>query len=236
MRLPQTTEDLGQPRAGAGGTPDVPNPAAAPATGPLALWLAIQLAVVTLAVLRVPLAAQYPEPAERMAAHLVLGAQGVTAALLFPFLFRDTRTAAAVIAAAWPFQLAAGFLAGIAPADLASAAGYVTVWMLTLAACTPLLRTPRASAIGITIATLLTLGGAILRYLRLEFGGGVAEGQFTPESVSPLLSTFAAIEGSGPHSGWMLVAGVLCVAALTIGARRILSSRARRRPPTGIAS
>src|SRR5688500_14317068 len=81
-----------------------------PSTSPLACWLAIQLGVILLAVSGIPLAARYAEPAERLAAHWMMGAQVVAAGLLFPFLLRDVRNSVQVIATAWPFQLAAGYL------------------------------------------------------------------------------------------------------------------------------
>ena len=232
MRPPPTPADAGHPQSDAGAAPDAAAPTAAtPATGPLALWLLVQLAAVALAVLRVPLAARYPEPAERRAAHLVLATQVIAAGLLLPLLFRDRRTAVAVVASAWPFQLAAGYLAGMPPAALAWPAAFVTAWLAALACGAAQLRTPRAQAIGITIATLLALGGGVLRYLRLEFGRGVPEGTFTPESVSPLLSTLAAIEGSSTRTGWVLIATLLGSAALGAAARKILARTRHASPP-----
>src|SRR5215211_6686279 len=86
-----------------------------PSTAPLLLWLLIQLGAILLAVLRVPLAAAYREPAEQLAPYLLFAVQVVAAGMLFPFLLRDWRTAVQVIATAIPFQLAAVYLAGLEP-------------------------------------------------------------------------------------------------------------------------
>jgi hypothetical protein len=184
-------------------------------TAPLALWLGLQLAAVLVAVVRVPLAAQYPEPAEQMAAYLVTGTQGVAAALIFPFLLRSARTTVQVIASTWPFLLAAGYLAGVAPKAMIWPAASITAWLVTLALWASILRTTRAQMVGITIASLLTLGGGLLRYLRLEFAAGTAEPGFALETASPLLSTFAALDGSPSPAGWILLAS-LAFAAIAV--------------------
>lgn len=189
-------------------------------TSPLACWLAIQLGALLLAVSGFPLAAQYPEPAERVAAYLVMGTQVVAAGLLFPFLLRDARTSVQVIACAWPFQLAAGYLSAIGPGVLVWPAALVTAWLAALAACGSLLRTRRVQALGITVATLLTLGCAALRYLRLEFAADGAQPQLGPENVSPLLSTFAGLQGSSMRDAWILLAIVLVIATTFSAARR----------------
>lgn len=182
-------------------------------TGPLAVWLGLQLAVTLVVVLRVPLAAQYPEPAEQMAAYLVTGTQVVAGALLFPFLFRSGHAAVQVIASGWPFLLAAGYLAGAVQKNLLWSAAMVSTWLLALALWAPLLRSFRAQMLGVAIGGLLTLGAGILRYLRLEFGSGGGELAFGVESASPLLSTWAALEGSGISAAWILL-GALVLAAV----------------------
>ena len=102
------------------------------ATAPLAVWLLIQLGVLALIVARVPLAAQFPIASERLAPRFVLGAQVVAGALLFPFLLRDIRIAAQIILSAIPFQLAAGYFAGINLRAMIWPALFVEGWLLTL--------------------------------------------------------------------------------------------------------
>src|SRR5688572_29419877 len=84
--------------------------AAPSTTGTLLIWLAIQLGATLLAALRIPLAAAYPEPAERLAVHVLLAVQVLAAGMLFPLLLRDWRSALQTIATAVPFQLAACYL------------------------------------------------------------------------------------------------------------------------------
>lgn len=178
-------------------------------TGPLAVWLGLQLVATWVAVLRVPLAAHYPEPAEQMAAHLVTGTQVVAGALLFPFLFRSGHAAVQVIASGFPFLLAAGYLAGSAHKDLLWSAAMVSTWLLALALWAPVLRASRARMLGVAVASLLTLGAGLLRYVRIEFAGGGGEPAFGVESSSPLLSTWVAMEGSWAPAGWVLIAALV---------------------------
>jgi hypothetical protein len=178
---------------------------------------------------RVPLAAQYPEPAEQMAAYVVTGAQVVGAALLFPLLLRSRRSTVEVIASAWPFLLAAGYLAGMPPAALLWPAAWVTAWLLTLALWLPVLRSERLRMVGVSVASLLTLGGGVTRYLRLEFAGASAEPAFAPESASPLLSTWTSLNDSTAAAGWILL-GTLVLAAIAF--RAALAARKRSRAAT----
>jgi hypothetical protein len=176
-------------------------------TGPLALWLASQLAVVALAAARVPLAAQYVHPAERLAPHLLLATQVVAAALLFPFLMRDVRTAVQIAAAAIPFQLGSAHLAGLGAMDVFRCCGFVEMWLLTLAVWATLLRTAASQMLVVAVAGCLTLGLGAVRYLRIEFGSGATGGLL--ESASPLLSTLAAVEGLPTNWGWITLGGLL---------------------------
>lgn len=204
-----------------------------PSTAPLLLWLLIQLGAILLVVLRVPLAAGYPEPAERLAPHLLLAVQVVAAGMLFPFLLRDWRAAVQVIATAVPFQLASGYLAGIEARAMLPAMAFCLSWILLLALWRPSLGTARARMLGVSVATCLTLGGGILHYLRLEFAAGSSPG--TPfETASPLLTTFAALDVKPLWPGWVLLA-VLAVGTLAATAFNRIAGRKTMRKSVGIA-
>lgn len=183
-------------------------------TAPLALWLALQLAAILIAVLRVPLAAQYPEPAEQMAIYLLSGTQVIAAGLMFPFFLRDGRCAV-IIVSGWPFLLAAGYLAGMTPTALLLPAAFISTWLATLALWATASRTPRERMTAAAMVSFLTLGGAVLRYLRLEFAVLQNPSGFRIESISPLLSTWAAVEQSNALPGWLLLA-VLTLAGVAM--------------------
>src|SRR5688572_24474358 len=158
---------------------------ATPLTGPLVVWLGAQLAAIALAAARVPLAAQYVEPAEHLALHLMLGVQVVVASLLFPFLLRDVRSVVQIVATAIPFQLAAAYLAGHGMSEVVQPAGIVLAWLVTLGVWAMVIRSMRAQMLGVAVASLLTLGLVASRYLRLEFGASQPR-DVSFESASPV--------------------------------------------------
>jgi hypothetical protein len=178
-----------------------------PSTAPLLLWLVIQLGAILIAALRVPLAAGYPEPAERLAPYLLLAVQVAAVGMLFPFLLRDWRSAVQVVTTAVPFQLSAGYLAGLAVRAMLPAMTFALSWIVVLAIWRTSLRTRQTRVSGICLATCLTLGGGILRYLRLEFGPGSDPGS-PLENASPLLTTFAALDGQPTFQGWLTLAAL----------------------------
>ena len=202
-------------------SPEDPTP---PFTGPLVLWLGVQFAVFALAAARIPLAAQYVEPAEHLALHLLLGVQVVVASLLFPFLFRDVRSAIQIVATAIPFQLAAAYLAGLGMTDAMEPAGFVDLWLLTLAVWATVLRPIRAQMLGVAVASLLTLGFATLRYLRLEFTSNPLAGA-TFETASPLLTIFAAVVGSPTLWGWLTACSLMTAGLAPMGFSRVRRAR-----------
>jgi hypothetical protein len=201
-------------------------PPALQSTAQLLLWLAIQLAAILLAALQIPLAARYPEPAERLAPQLLLAVQVIGAGMLFPFLLRDWRHAVNIAAPGFPFQLAAAYLGGLATREILPASVFVGAWILILTLWRACLRSPGAQMIGVLLATCLTLGGGILRYLRLEFSlTSAAEPTF--ETASPLLTTLAAVEGNPTVAGWLLLAGLLLAGVGTLAIRRFVRTHAR---------
>jgi len=186
-------------------------------TGPLLLWLGIQLGVLALSAARVPLAAQYAEPAEWLAPHLLLSAQVIASGLLFPFILRNLRTSVQILATAIPFQLAAAYLAGLGAADVLQAAGFVQAWLVTLAIGVACLRSLSQQMLAVCAMSCLTLGGATLRYLNAEFGKGLIEPSLS--SASPLLTTLAAVEGTPTFHGWMTVACLAVTGIATLAVR-----------------
>jgi hypothetical protein len=205
-------------------TASEPTPVSRSSTFPLLLWLVLQLAAASLAAGRVPLAAKYPLDGERLAAHVLLSAQCIAGALLFPFLLRDWRTAAQVIASAAPFQVAAGLLSGAEWEALMAAIAVVDAWLVTIAIWSSCLPTPRSRMIGVAAASLLTLGGGLLGYLRMEFSAS----ESIPTALHtalPLASTFTALDGQRPWGGWLLIS-LFSAAGLAVffaRARRTLS-------------
>lgn len=198
-------------------------------TGPLAVWLALQLGATALVALRVPLAAAYPQASERLAGYWILGTQVVAAGMLFPWLLRDARTAVQIIAGAVPFQIAAAVLSGTPAREFIPAAGAVHLWLLGLACWAVALQAPRAQMLGVTAANLMTLGAAGLHYLRLEYSD-VGGTRAALQDALPLIATFRALSGEGNVSDFLLLAGILLTGLVAVGWNRQMRSRRAASP------
>jgi hypothetical protein len=195
---------------------------AASSTGPLIVWLTLQLLVLGVITLRIPLAARYPAPAERLALHLLLSAQVVAVGMMFPFLLRDARCAVQVFSAAVPFQLAATYLAGRGVPETIQPMLFVEAWIATCAIWSIALRSGQLRAIGVCVATCLALGGGIVHYIRAEFAPDSRSVAF--EKITPLPSTISALERGGTPNGWVFLA-ILAVLGVLILVARFFRSR-----------
>jgi hypothetical protein len=190
---------------------------------PLITWLVLQGAALALAGARVPLSAHYPQAGERLAIDLVLAAQIGGAAALFPMLMRDRRTAAVTFSATWPFIAFAALLSALPAGRSMLVAAYVTAWLVVLGLWNAGLNSSKWRGIASAVALLMTIGGALLWYLRVEFagpGGGIppADGRYGP------LVAAIGIAGMEPQhvSTWLclVLAGLLGVLVVVSGIRR----------------
>jgi hypothetical protein len=136
----------------------------------LFLWMVIQLLALALAAGRVPLSARFPQPAESMATVEMLVAQIGSASLLFPLLLKDFRRFVLATAGAWPMLFLAADLGGEPFLHVAAAAGFVSLWLLTLYVWVTVLKSSRAISMAMTVAALWAIGGPVLLYLHAEYG------------------------------------------------------------------
>ena len=207
--------------------PPPPLPAHPP-TGPLILWLLIQLAALSLAALRIPLAAKYPRPEEMYATHVLLAAQVAASALLFPYLLRDAQASIAMIAAAWPFAAAAAGLSGLSLSRAAAGEAFVCTWLLALALWRGALQSERARLGAVAVAAMVSLGWAALGYLAIEFNpdmSAVGESGGQVSRFGPIGGALRQLSpNNAPLGDWLLLA-----AAATAGAAAALWTRTRRR-------
>lgn len=136
--------------------------------GPLLVWLLIQLAALMLAAFRVPLAAQYPQPAEFQAVRLMLAAQFVALALLHPWLLRTWATALAVLCTGWVMLNLAALLSAWTLTDVLPVGIFLSIWTVDFALLGRI-RRPRWQLAITAIASAYVIGGPLLWYLQLEF-------------------------------------------------------------------
>lgn len=206
-------------------------------TAPLAVWLAIQLAALALAAARVPLAARYPDTGERLALDVVLVAQIAASSLLFPWILRDWTTATLSIALCWPVLALAVWLSGLPPARLPGAAGYATLWLLSLSAWRAALRSHKSQMIAAAVASAWAVGGPLLWYLRVEFTGSASDWAPPTTWFGPVAGALhqarPAEPGDFSAAGfWLVPAGVLAAGVTVVGIARLRAVRRRRRLTT----
>lgn len=147
---------------------------ARPAPGafvPVLVWMLVLLGALLLPVLRVPLSARFPVPAERIALHEMLVVQTIASAMLFPLLLRSLVSTLMTVGLSVIFAELAAFLAG---EDISRPmmiyVAWPALWIVGLWGWLAALRTRRAQMAGVAAAVLLSAGGAVLAYLSREFG------------------------------------------------------------------
>ncbi len=113
------------------GSPAAVSPDAVSPGGVL-LWVVPQAAAIGLAAANVPLWAHHPWPRTSLAVDELVVVQMVTAALLFPLVFKTLWTTVACLAVTLPFDAAAQLLAVAPPVPTATAAAWVAVWCIGL--------------------------------------------------------------------------------------------------------
>jgi hypothetical protein len=162
-------------------------------TGPLIVWLAMQLAVLAIGAGGVALSGGWPRPPEQFALDEMLIAQLVFTAMLFPYLLASLWSAVAIILTALPMLQIAGFLS-VTPMDrLGVVAGFVALWMIALALwqiALPL----RWQLPGAALAMLYTLGGGVIWYLQKDFSTPAHRSIFPP-LMTPLPAALAVLHG-----------------------------------------
>ncbi len=164
---------------------------------PLLIWLVLQLIALAIPIFRIPFFAtkSFPSTPESLALGGMLVVQIGSAALLFPFLTRDARATAMVIAASWPFTVLAGFLASHADQrKIPAAAIYASAWLIGLALWNRALRSPRVKAAAVAVAALLAFGGPVLWYLHREYGFPAGAASDFEGTWGPILGAIAVAE------------------------------------------
>ncbi len=160
-----------------------------PAAAGLAVWLCVQLAAIAISTARIALWARAPQATEQLALAVMLAAQIGASALIFPHLLGTRGTTILAIASGWPMALLASQLADAPFPTLLRAEFYVSIWLISLHLWTRPLPSPSARLLATAIAAMISLGGPVFWYLRMEFSN---DGQ---------QSGFDSFPAFGPLSG-----------------------------------
>jgi hypothetical protein len=186
-------------------------------TGPLALWLSIQLLALSLASSRLPLSAHYPQPPEALAFQLMAIVQTIGLAMLLPVLLRSHTHALAIALTAGPMLQLAGVLAQAPFARVLLVWVNITVFLAALVLC------GRQSQRGgrmwiVAIANLLTLGGVIVAYLDAEFS---ALASIDAIWFSPTVAAMSLARSDAVYlKQWVIVVAMCVAGAVTSWVKR----------------
>ena len=205
-------------------SPPASSPAAAPTKEkspavPLFLWLVLQLLALSLAVFRVPLSARFPPPGEQFAIHIMLVTQVAGSALLFPFLLRDVKTSAMVILSIAPFIQLSSYLSTVPVSHAALAALYVAVWLLTLAIWRVILDSRIREMLGVACASALSLGGAMIWYVRTEAREPAPIDWSHDALFGPTVGAISQLHAA-PASAWIAITTLLALSAVVFAITR----------------
>jgi hypothetical protein len=186
----------------------------------LVCWLGLQLAALALAALGVPLSDPFPRPPESLALHEMLAVQTIAAAMLAPRLLITWRGWVSSAAAALPFLVLAAILAARLDRTALWAGIYLTLWLATLWIWQQAARHENGRNWAAGAAVTLTVGGALLAYLRAEYATGLEWAQVGWHG--PLAGALAVLEGGG----WTAWLG-LSIVALAVWPLAYLAGRAK---------
>lgn len=134
------------------------------------VWLLVQLIPLLIAGTDFPLFARPAEASSRYALIWIGSMQFAILSLLFPWLLANVRQSIFITAATPPFIALAGFMAQAAVASIVSVAVLVFLWICGLGIWRAILAPLDLGQIGISIASSVCIGGAVVTYLLVEFG------------------------------------------------------------------
>jgi hypothetical protein len=203
----------------------------------LIVWLLIQLAAIALAASGVPLSANFPHPPQSLAVHEMLIAQFVGSAMFLSVLFRGGwRAWLGMVLSAGPMLMLAVWVARMPMSRVMLAWGEVALWLTTLAlwravfSCGNVsdakargLQSPRSSSVLSALAILLSAGGLLWWYLRVE---ARLESDLKLSNFFPLASALHLLDEPA-NLVPLLSTAVMSAAALVILAAKATLRRAR---------
>jgi hypothetical protein len=180
------------------------------ATAALGIWLVTQLIALGICAGRAMLWARAPRAGEQLALFVMLAMQIAMSALLFPHLLGSVRCTLLAIATAWPMAQLAAYLSDEPLIHLVLGELYVSAWMIGLAIWSQVLASPWSKLLGIGIASMVSLGGPMLWYLRADFGGDQLQLPLWSMSMfGPICGAISQIVPEGSNLGWTIPASVL---------------------------
>lgn len=189
----------------------------------IVIWLTVQLAALGICAQRAALWARAPQATEQLALIVMLAVQIGTSALIFPHLLGTARATILAVASGWPMALLAAEMSDASCAVLIRSETYVSIWLVSLHLYTRALPTPRAKLLASAVAALISIGGPVLWYLRMEFSiDGPQPGLDSLPAFGPISGAISQTVARINYESWIELATIFCIGALAFkGAPRI---------------
>jgi hypothetical protein len=192
---------------------DQTTPGAAAAA--MLIWLGAQLAALGICAGRAMLWARAPQAGEQLALFVMLAMQIAMSALLFPHLLGSVRSTIPAIVTAWPMAQLAAYLSDAPATHLVFGELYVCTWMIALHLWAGILPNPWSKLLGIGIASMLSLGGPVLWYLRADFSRDDSQLPLWSMSMfGPICGAISQVVPGGSNLGWTIPASVFAAGLL----------------------
>jgi hypothetical protein len=193
------------------------------------LWLCAQLAALILSGARIGLWARAPRPTEQLALPILLVFQVGVSSLIFPHLLRNWRQAILVIASAWPPAQLASYLADASANAMVHGEVYVCIWLITLHLWRRAIPKPRDQLSLIAAASLLSIGGPILWYLRVDFiTDSISLNSNLFAALGPLCGAIAQCSASSSAASWIEITLIFLFAAFILMGKLIIARRSQQ--------
>ena len=200
----------------------------------LVIWLTLQICALAISAGRVMLWSHGPRAGEQIALAEMLAAQIIAASVLLPLL-RGRRTVLILIVTAWPMAQLASFLADAGTHRLIFGQTYVCLWLMIVHVWSRLISSPPGRLYASAIAMLLSLGGAVLCYLSIDFAEEAPQHMVSlpAHAFGPIMGVIAqtlpeqALWPQGHWIAWCELA-LLLLAGIVASGFELVIRRARR--------
>jgi hypothetical protein len=200
----------------------------------LVIWLILQMCALAISAGRVMLWSHSPRAGEQIALADMLAAQIIAASVLLPLL-RGRRTVLILIVTAWPMAQLASFLADVPTHRLLVGETYVCIWLIIVHVWSRLISSPPGRLYASAIAMLLSLGGAVLCYLSIDFAEEAPQHMVSlpANAFGPIMGVIAqvvpdqALWAQGRWISWCALA-LLLFAGIVASGFELVIRRARR--------
>jgi hypothetical protein len=153
-------------------------------------WGVVNLVLLGIGASKLPLWVHHPYPRESLALQELLCGQVLLASLFFP-LIAASGSLLINLAVMLPIDELGGMMSNASQMQVLRCYAWVCLWIVGLAGCGMVWKRPEPRIIASALASIFTIGGAVLDYLRWEAAAARGQGSsFQPLSLLPFFGRF----------------------------------------------